>query len=1042
MRERTIYSKLNCKSLFWVVALFLLMNIGGVPQVFSQTHQQTIQGTVYDESNEALLGVSIMIQGTSKGTTTDLDGNYTIDVPSKNSVLVFTYVGFQNQTIVVGDKTKLDVVLKEATRELDDLVVVAYGTQKKQTVTGAISTMKGSDLLETPTANISNALTGKLPGVITQQPGGRPGEDAAKIYIRGRSDVLIVIDGVEQDISSFEQIDPNEIQNISVLKDASATAVYGIRGANGVVLITTKRGSESKPKVSLSANWGLQQATKIPEFLGSYDHLRLKKLAYENSNIDPATTSEASYFTETALEGFRLNQDPYRYPNVNWYDEVVKKSGSLQQQYNINITGGTERVKYFVSLGYLDQGGMFKYQDLQKEYDPGAWYKRFNFRTNVDIQINKYQTLSTNLTARSEEINGLSSLSGQSGGVGGFYQGLLAREPWRMPVFNPNGSISALSAIGNPIATLAYGGNDNVKNNVFDIVGTLKNDLRFITKGLTFDMALTFSNQYGSKKSYRQSIDTYQYNSIEDEYIQIGEKSPYSFSSEAKNGAMSRVNLQLRLAYNKKIDKHEVTSILVYNQQKYKAGKNSEQLSLIPSALMGYAFRLEYNYAYKYMAEFSLGYNGSENFAKGHRFGFFPAGSLGYVVSEEPFMESIKDILPYLKLRGSVGLVGKDNLPVRFLYMGTYLTQDATSGYVGGYPSFLFGTYNPSSNGGIYEQRNENKLLTWETSLKQNIGIEGRLFSNDLFSFGVDLFKENRRDILLGSTATLPALVGLEGAYANKGRIDYWGYEVDLQHRNKIGNFEYYVRGTYSFVRNKVLEWDDPAGREYWRNDAGYREEQFRGYQVIGYFQDQDDIDSSPNQAGLGGPIKPGDLKYLDFNKDEKIDNKDMIPMGYSRVPEISYSIMPGFSWKGIEVSAMFQGVANTSIMLQGNAGFEFYGASGGGQATKEHLNYWTLDNQDGVYPTLHVGSHSNKQPNSFFLQSGNFIRLKSMQIGYNFPVNLYRKMHLSGLKVYLSGSNLHTWTNVKNFDPEMVNTSGDVYPQQRVYNIGVNINF
>lgn len=1040
MSERTIYSKLNSKRLFWFVSLFLIINIGGVLQVFSQTNQYTIQGNVCDLNKETLPGVSIKIKGTSMGVITDLDGNYSIEVPSKTSVLVFSYIGFQIQEITVGNNTKLDVVLKEEAREMEEVVVVAYGTQKKQTVTGAISSMKGADLLETPTANISNALTGKLPGVVTQQAGGRPGEDAAQIYIRGRGDALIVIDGIEQE--SFEQLDPNEIQSISILKDASATAVYGIRGASGVILITTKRGVEGKPKVSLSANWGIQQPTKVPEFLGSYDHLRLKKLAYENDNVDPMTTSEAAFFTDTALEGFRLGQDKYRYPNVNWYDEVVKKSGSLQQQYNINVSGGAERVKYFVSLGFLDQGGMFKYQDLQKEYDPGAWYKRFNFRTNVDIQINKYQTLSTNLTARSEEINGKSILSGQTSGYGGFYQTLLAREPWRMPVFNPNGSISALSAIGNPISTLAYGGNDNVKNNVFDIIGTLKNDLGFITKGLTFDLSLTFSNKYGSRKSYNQSIDTYQYDPIADEYIQIGEKSPYSFSAETKSGAMSRVNLQLRLAYNKKIEKHEVTSVLVYNQQKYKSGNNSDQLSLIPSAVMGYAFRLEYNYAYKYLAEFSLGYNGSENFAKGHRFGTFPAGSLGYVVSEEPFMESIKPILPYLKIRGSVGLVGKDNSNSRFLYMGMFETQDPSSGFVGGYPSFMFGTYNPSSNGGIYEQRNENKLLTWETSLKQNVGVEGRLFDSDLLSFGLDLFQDKRRDILLASTANLPAIVGLDGAYANKGRIDYWGYEVDLLHRNKIRDFEYSLRGTYSFARNKVLEWDDPAGMEYWMKDAGYREGQFKGYIVKGYFQDEDDIKNSPSQAELGGPIKPGDLKYVDFNEDGKIDNKDMVPMGYSRVPEISYSIMPSFSWKGFELSAMFQGVANASLMLQGNAGFEFYGSAGGGQVTKDHLNYWTPDNQDGAYPTLHVGAHSNKQINSFHIQSANFIRLKSMQFGYNFPSALCKKMSLSGLKVYLSGSNLYTWTKVKNFDPEMVNTSGDVYPQQRVFNLGVNVNF
>jgi TonB-linked SusC/RagA family outer membrane protein len=1005
----------------------------------------TIKGVVYDINKETLPGVSVSVKGAKAGTVTDFDGNYSVAVPSPESILVFSFMGFETKEVQAGSQGVLNVTLKEESKELEEVVVVAYGTQKKQTVTGSISVIKGSDLLETPVANVSNALTGKLPGVITQQPGGRPGEDAANIYIRGISTFgastapLIVIDGIEQE--SFSQLDPNEIENISVLKDASSTAVYGIRGANGVILITTRRGNDGRPKISLSANWGLQQATTIPKFLGSYEHILLRKKAYENDGVNPMISPDSHLFTDEALEGFRTGSDPYRYPNVNWYDAVVNKTGSMQQQYNINVSGGSDRVKYFTSIGYLDQGGMFKYQDLQKEYDPSVWFKRFNFRANIDLKINDFQTLSTNLSARSEELNGKSSLSGVINAVGGIYQGLLAREPWRMPLFNPDGSLAALSAMGNPISDLAYGGNDNVKKNVVDLMGTLHNDLSFITKGLTFDLSFTFSNAYGSKKSYRASPDTYYYDAARNEYFQVGMASPYTFSSEEKVPAISRTNLQLKLAYARNFGQHGLTSVLVYNQQNTSSGK--DDIAGIPSALMGYALRMEYSYAYKYLAEFSLGYNGSENFADGYRFGFFPAGSLGYVLSEESFMESLKPVLPYLKLRGSIGLVGNDKVldaNERFLFQALYGTQAGNGGYVGGYPSFLFGTYNPSSPGGIYEKRNENKLLTWETSLKKNIGIEGRLFSGNLLSFSFDIFREDRKDILLQAKSTTPDLAGMEAPYANKGRVTNWGYEIEAQHRNKIGKVEYYIKGNYSFARNKILEEDDVWGIDSWRKKAGYRIGQFKGYQAIGFFKDKNDIQTSPEQSG--GIIIPGDLKYLDYNKDGKIDHKDQIPMGYSRIPEITYSFTPGFSWNGFDVSVMFQGVANASIMLTGNAGFEFFGSAGGGQATKKHLNYWTPDNPNPSYPSVHMGAHSNKTPSSFHLQSANYLRVKSAQVGYTFPSALVKKLYMSSMRVYLSGSNLYTWTDVENFDPEMVNTTGDVYPQQRVFNIGININF
>lgn len=1023
------------RTICFLLGLLLSGHVSGTVAGIEQTIR--VKGIVTDQTGESLPGVNVFIKGTAIGAITDLEGNFTLNAPSPKSILVVSFIGYQTYEAIVGNNTSFKVVLQEDVNSLDEVVVVAYGSQKKQTVTGAVSMMKSDELLETPVSNITNALAGKLPGVITKQPGGRPGEDNAEIYIRGISTFndaspLIIIDGIEQ--TSFSQLDPNEIESLSVLKDASSTAVYGIRGANGVLLITTKRGNEGRPKISLTANWGLQAPTQIPEFLGSYEHLLLRKKAWENDGKDPAAM-EPAILSPEALEGFRLGEDKHRFPNVNWYDEAVK-SASLQQQYNLSISGGTKVVKYFVSLGYLNQGGMFNFQDMHNDYDPSVYFKRFNFRSNIDLKVNKYQTLSANISGRSEEMNGVKGATGEVQGVGGIFQNLIAMEPWRFAMYNPDGTISNSPGYQSTIIRLGHSGYENKQVNYYDIMGTLRNDLSFITKGLSLDASISFNNSYGTQKNYLDGIESYYYDPISGRYDQMSEDSPFKYDKQTYVVPMRRTNLQLKLAYGRRFGQHNINSILVYNQQKTTNG------NAIPSALMGYAARIEYGFADKYLVEGSLGYNGSENFAKGHRFGFFPSGSIGYVISEESFMKRVKRVISFLKVRGSIGLVGNDKGQERFLYMGEYASVGNNPYNNGGNPNFGFGTTNPSSVGGITEKRNENIELTWETALKTNVGIEGRLFSGNLFSFTADVFKEHRKNILMKGNS-IPQLIGVGSPWINRGEVENWGYEVEFTHRNKINQFEYYIKGNYSFSRNKILNRDDPGGKPYYQKEAGYRINQFRGYEVLGFFQDEEDIKNSPTQTSLGGPIIPGDLKYRDVNGDNAITDADIIPIGYSKTPEIMYAFTPGFSWKGLEVSVMFQGAAHSSVFFSSNAGFEFGGAASGGQVSKLHQDYWTPENQDASYPSLHKDTkHSNKNLNSFHLKSANYLRLKSAQIGYSFPAVVYKKLKMTGLKVYLTASNLYTWSSIDNFDPEAVNQNGDVYPQQSVYNLGVNINF
>ena len=1003
-----------------VLLLFVMSHISMQSQ-----NNKAISGVVTDQSGIPLPGVTIIVKDSSIGTTTDFDGKFEISVAKPNSILVFSYVGFITVEKSASNKLPFNVILEEDIQSLTEVVIVGYGSQKKETVTGAISTIRGDELTVVPTSNLSTAITGKLPGVVTIQGSGRPGEDTANIFIRGQStwvnsSPLIIVDGVER--NSFSQIDPNEVESISVLKDASSTAVYGVKGANGVILITTKRGKAGSQKISVSANLGVQQPVNFPDFLDSYNHLLLRKQASINDGLNIANDPLIS---DASLEGFRLGEDKYRYPNVKWYDEVIKPL-AFQQKYNINVSGGTEKVRYFVSLGYLDQGGMFKYTNTHDRYSSDTDFKRFNFRSNLDFEINEYQTLSANISGRKSAKNGFPDVSN-------VFQSLIAQVPYAFPVFNPDGSYAAIAGQHNTVVKIAEYGYDRTDINDYDLVGSLKNNLKFITDGLTLDMNLSYNSSTGSIKSYMERADTFQYNPNTEGYDQISESVPLNFSGESPTTTFSRLGIQFNMHYTKKIGKSKVNTTLVYNQQNDKSNHGK------PFVLMGYAGRLEYDFDSKYLAEFNMGYNGSENFAPGNQFGFFPAVSAGYVLSRENFMKPISEVVEFLKIRGSAGIVGNDKIGGnRFLWQGLY-QNIAPSGSRLQY--FGFGTTNPSSLGGIFETRTENRLLTWEKALKQNIGLDAKLFGNNLLNITVDLFNEHRTDILMSARSLLNT-TGIPSPQYNIGEVKNWGYEIDVSHRNNIGQVGYSLRGLYSFARNEIVNYDDPSGTPKLQKYAGYRIGQYRGYKVLGFFTSQEDINNSPDQTTLGGPIIPGDLKYEDTNGDNIINEGDIQPIGYSRVPEIVYSITPEISWKGFTLNATMQGAANASVLFTSNAGFEFGGAAGGGQVTKTHQDYWTVDNQNAKYPSLHLNPlHSNKNVNSFHLKSGNYVRLRNIQLSYDLPEQICKKLNLTNVKILLGGNNLKTWSKVDGFDPETSDQKGETYPQQKIYNLGININ-
>lgn len=1012
-------------SLPFTFQVMLLLLFGMNTLFTSAQNKNIVTGVVVDQNGLSIPGVNVTIKGDKGGTTTDIEGKFSIGTTSPSSILVFSYSGFVSVEKAASGKQPLKIVMNEDLQSLKEVVVIGYGKQKKETVTGAISTIQGKELTDIPTSNLSTAIAGKLSGVVTIQSSGRPGEDAASIFIRGQSTwvnsrPLIIVDGVER--ASFSEIDPNEVQTISVLKDASSTAVYGVRGANGVILITTKRGKEGSQKIIISANLGAQQPVNIPNFLGSYEHLLLRKQASINDGLNPALDP---LLTDASLEGFRLGTDQYKYPNLKWYNEVIKAM-AFQQKYNINVVGGTKKVKYFVSLGYLDQGGMFKYTNTNNGYSSDTDYKRFNFRSNIDLTVNKYQTFSANISGRVEEKNGFPDVSN-------VFQTLIAKVPYAFPIFNPDGSYAAIAGQPNPVVKIANSGYDNTRINNYDIVGVLKNDLSFITDGLSLDMNLSYNSSMGATKGYREQPDTFYFNPNTEAYDQITEYSPLTYSGEVATTAYTNTGIQLKLGYSKEIGKSKINTTMVYNQQneKYNASR--------PFVLMGYAGRVEYDFDSKYLAEFNMGYNGSENFAPGNQFGFFPAVSLGYVLTKEPFMESFSSVVKFLKIRGSSGIVGNDKIGGnRFLWQGLFQYIPTTAANL---QNFGFGTTNPSSLGGIYESRSENRLLTWEKSNKQNIGLDAKLFDKNLLNITFDVFSERRNNILMAARSLLNT-TGIPSPQYNIGEVKNWGYEIDIRHSHKIGQVEYSLNGLYSFARNEIINYDDPIGTPDYQKFQGYRIGQYRGFKVLGFFTSQDDINNSPSQTALGGPIIPGDLKYEDINGDNQIDARDRTPIGYSNVPEIVYSLSPEIRWKGITLSAMFQGAANASVLFVSNAGYEFGGAAGGGQVTQTHQDFWTPENPNASYPSLHLNpQHSNKNVNSFHLKSGNYVRLRNVQIGYDLPNTFCKKLNVSNVKVLLSGNNLKTWSQIDGFDPETVDQNGETYPQQSVYNLGVNIN-
>ncbi len=1017
-----------------------------VEKKVSKPIPSTVKGVVLDTGGVPLPGVGVEEKGTGNGTVTDIDGKFVLEMKNSANQLVFSCLGFETREVFPADAPK--VVLKEEALMLNDVVVVGYGKQRKESVTAAIATISRDDLVQTPQANLSNMLVGRMPGLIATQRSGAPGEDYSNLLIRGvstftdNSSPLIMVDGVER--SSFNGIDPNEIESLNILKDASATAVYGVRGANGVILITTRKGEVGAPHISYSGNVAIQQSTRLPSYLGSAEYAELYNEAGEND----ARVTGSTYiprFTQKDIELYKNGFDPILHPDTDWINEFLRNV-STRTQHNVNISGGIDRVKYFISGSFFDQTGIYKNTRIDKDHDVNPRNTRYNFRANFDFQI------TTDFTAQVQLASQIENIISPGGGNSSIWQAISFANPLSSPGLVDGKIVKIQNGVGtvNPWQVLLGNGYNKRNSNNFNSSVRMDYDFsRLVTKGLSAHARVAYDSYYYSNRKYSKSFPYYLAfrDTDETDYIYLVPQSEESVWSNSDSWNKNRkIYFEGGIDYDRTFGNHKVTGLLLYNQSKY----YSPALAYyVPNAYQGLVGRVTYEYASRYLLEFNMGYNGTENFAKGKRFGFFPAFSAGWILTEEKWIPKNK-ILTYLKIRGSYGEVGNDKIGGdRFLYLPSSYGEAANSAL----NKYNFGvSTNPNSSLAIVENKIGNPDLTWERARKTNVGLDFNMFSSRL-SVQTDFFHEYR-DNILANRSTEPVIIGATLPAYNLGSMRNMGFELDVTWRDKIGQVNYWLRGNCSFACNTVLFRDEVPKQFDYQMETGRRYGQFFGLIFDGYYNSWDEINAldRPVSAWNGNQLQPGDCKYVDVNKDGKIDNYDMVPIGYSNVPEIIYGVSLGFSWKGFDFSCLFQGAGNVSIKYYGRSLWPF---SKSEESAKSIIRgRWTQERYENgesiTFPRLSLNPNSesdhNYRPSTLWIRDADYIRLKNLELGYSFNEKVIRKLHLGGLRLFFNGTNLLTWTDVIDLDPEVLSTTGNTeinaYPLQKVFNFGLNITF
>ncbi|RXF67991.1 SusC/RagA family TonB-linked outer membrane protein [Arcticibacter tournemirensis] len=987
-----------------------------------------ITGKITDEKDEPLPGVTVRLKGTSIGTSANADGVYFLKIPEMKGTLVFNFVGYLTEERAIRSEKTIDVKLRPDSTALQDVVIVGYGVQKKITTIGAQSSINVESLKQ-PVANLSNAIAGRVAGVIGVQRSGEPGYDGSQIYIRGistftSSSPLVLVDGVER---AFSNIDPEDIANFTVLKDASATAVYGVRGANGVILIETKKGRAGKPKVNLQINQGVTQFTKIPEFADGVTYLQIANEAYHNSN-----PTAIPLYSEEKILATASGSDPDLHPNVNWMKEMFNDFGQ-NRRVNLNANGGSDRATYYLSVGYYDENGLYKTDELA-QYNSAIKFTRYNFTSNLTLKL-----------FRDTKVD-----FGASGWISdGNYPGRSASSIWNaayimpptvIPVRYSNGSIpQPRGEESNPYDMLTQSGYvNNVTSQLWSNIKVTQ-DLGPWLKGLSIYGMFSFDNNNYHQISRTKTVDTY-FASKRDDYGNLVFDQTRVGSSylgyDRSNGGSRQFYTEAAVNYSNSFGdkKHDVSAMLLYNQSDRTDAFSNDFINAIPYRYQGIAARTTYAYDNRYLAEFNLGYNGSETFNTGKRFGFFPSYGIGWVTSNEKFFKSLANSIQFLKFRGSYGIVGNSSLGGRrFAYISTVASRTGYS----------FGRNTDNNFGGL-DIGEYAVNVTWEQAKKANVGLELRTLKEAL-SLTLDLFMEKREGIFK-PRGDVPNYAGIQATpFGNLGAVQNKGFDGTLVFNKQLSNdFSLELRGNMVWNRAIIKEDANALWPYPWQQVIGRKLGQRFGKTALGLFESEEEIANSPTQTGS---IKPGDIKYKDLNGDGKIDNYDEGPVGYGSIPEIVYGFGPSFTYKGWSLGAWFKGISNVDISLNGEGLQPFQKEGTRGNLFSNITDRWTPDgsNPDPWYPRLTYPStsNSNYDNSTWWIKNGAFMRLQNVELSYAFPKKSWlEKFGMSNFRVYAVGYNLLTFSSFKLWDVELGDGKGAQYPLMKTYSVGIDCRF
>ena len=1039
------YQRCFCSILF---LLLLCMQINA-------QDRHTIVGRVTDVKGEFMVGVTIMEKGTSNGVITDLNGQYSLKATTNSPTLIFTYMGYKTQEVKAGKKTVVDVVMEEDVAALDEVVVVGYGNQRKISVVGAQSSIK-MDNIKVATGDLTSTIAGRIPGVVTIQRSGEPGSSGSDIWIRGistftSSSPLVLVDGVER---SFNHLDTEDIESFSVLKDASATAVYGVRGANGVILIKTKPGRIGKPEFQADYYEGVSMLTKKIKLADPYQYMDAANAAYGNDNggnvLYTPQFIEATKKANGALPNDNPSMyNPYLYPAVNWMDEIFRDMGH-NRHANISVRGGSTNATYYASLSYYNESGLLKTTSMKDEhYNINTNYNRFNFTSNLNLRPTKMLTVDLGINGFISETD----LPQQSSGD--LYQAAMNINPVYFPVEMPDGSIPGKDSNerdANPYAMLTRRGYQNNYNSKIFTNVRATHDLGFWkwSKGLSATALVAFDTWTGRTLNYNKNESTYWFTGSKDQNTGLWNNDVFDenggfkttrihFSGDdqlnyggGSTGSDRSVYFEASLNYDHSFGLHRVGGLVLYNQKSYRNTTANDLLSTLPHKSQSLAGRITYSWNDRYFGEFNVGYNGSENFVPGKRFGTFPAFGLGWAVSNEKFWEPIQKYVSYLKFRYTNGWVGSDDAGERFLY----------ESLMGGAQDYFFGDWKSDGGWSVYRYGYD---VTWSKSHKQDWGVDAK-FLNDRLSLTVDYFREHRTGIFL-QRQTLPTYLGLSSIpKGNLGIVDNSGFEFQTEWSQRINKLmSFTLRGNVSWNRDKIIENDDAPRPFPWMERRGTNVFGQWGYISDGLFTSEDDIAQHATQFGK---LEVGDVKYRDLNGDGKIDDNDIRWIGQGTVPKYNYGFGFDFNVGHFTISALFQGASKVTTCLSGNSIIPFSSQTGIDNLYANIDDRWSADdptNQDVFYPRLHYGNSNNSnnsRTSTWWLRDMSYLRLKQLNISYNIPENVLKPIRVKSARVYFMGTNVLTFSKFKLWDPEVYSSNGAAYPNISSYSLGLNFSF